>query len=127
MSMRSSASVSTQNAFARQLTLVLSLSCLGVSAQAGTTDSAPEQERLTAALRQLDGIERLIAPEAERPIDEHARYFFDYARMRADVQRIRAGIQDYLTPSRAQPRDANQLFGDYRQTTVAPAEAEGPR
>jgi len=105
--------------------LLLSLYSLGISAPAGATSAVPEQERLTIALRQLDSIERLVATQAEQPLNERARYYFDYARLNADLERIRAGIHGYLSPSRAQPRDASQLFGDYRQATVVPADTEG--
>lgn len=46
---------------------------------------------------------------------ERARYHFDYTRLTADLQRMRAGINDYLTPQRAQPRAPAALQGDYRQ------------
>ena len=123
--MRFYAPVSKQNSFDRLLVLLLSLGSLGISAQAGAAGSMPEQERLTIALRQLDSIERLVAPQADRPLDERARYYFDYARLNADLERIRVGIHGYLSPSRAQPRDASQLFGDYRQATVVPADTGG--
>ncbi|WP_419792496.1 RAQPRD family integrative conjugative element protein [Pseudomonas citronellolis] len=125
MSMQSYVPVSKQSSFDRLLVLLLSLSSLGISAQAGAVDAMPEQERLTAALRQLDSIERLVAPQAEQSLNERARYYFDYARLNADLERIRAGIHGYLSPSRAQPRDASQLFGDYRQATVVPADTGG--
>ncbi|PMX27613.1 MULTISPECIES: RAQPRD family integrative conjugative element protein [unclassified Pseudomonas] len=85
-------------------------------------DATPEHTRLAAALRQLDSIERLVAQQAAQQLDEHARYHFDYARLSADLDRVRAGIRDYLTPTRAQPRDPAVLLGDYRQpvTSLAP-------
>lgn len=125
MSMRSYAPVSKQNSFDKLLVLLLSLGSLGISAQAGAAGSIPEQERLTIALRQLDSIERLVATQAEQPLNERARYYFDYARLNTDLERIRVGIHGYLSPSRAQPRDASQLFGDYRQATVVPADTGG--
>lgn len=123
--MRSYAPVSKQNSFDKRLVLLLSLGSLGISAQAGAAGSMPEQERLTIALRQLDSIERLVATQTEQPLNERTRYYFDYARLNADLERIRAGIHGYLSPSRAQPRDASQLFGDYRQATVVPADTGG--
>lgn len=41
------------------------------------------------------------------------RYFFDYPRLAADIERIRHGLENYLTPSRAQPRDPVELSGSY--------------
>ena len=37
------------------------------------------------------------------------------AKLREDIERVRSGIRDYLTPQRAQPRDPATLIGDYRQ------------
>jgi len=92
---------------------------LGLPARAHADDVIPEHARLAAVLRQLDTIDRLIAQETARPRNERARYHFDYGRLSTDLERVRAGIRDYLTPSRAQPRDPAALLGDYRQSTAA--------
>lgn len=99
---------------------------LCLAAQASDDDATPEHARLAAALRQLDSIERLVAQQAAQPRDERARYHFDYGRLSADLDRVRAGIRDYLTPSRAQPRDPTELLGDYRQPTAALEAQEAP-
>ncbi|HBM67062.1 MAG TPA: hypothetical protein DD418_27455 [Pseudomonas sp.] len=96
---------------------------LCLASQAGADDATPEHARLAAALRQLDGIERLVAQQAAQSPDGRARYHFDYGRLAADLERVRAGIRDYLSPSRAQPRDPTTLLGDYRQSVTPPAEA----
>lgn len=103
------------------LTLALLLG-LCLAGHVSADDATPEPARLAAALRQLDSIERLVAQQAAQQHDEHARYHFDYARLSADLDRVRAGIRDYLTPTRAQPRDPAVLLGDYRQpaTSLAP-------
>ncbi|QXH77979.1 RAQPRD family integrative conjugative element protein [Pseudomonas salmasensis] len=80
--------------------------------------SALEQDQLSLILQQLDTIEHLatraqIASSAEST----ERYRFDYLRLTQDIQRIRLGVQDYLSPSRAQPRDPSELVGDYRLDT----------
>lgn len=94
--------------------IVLALFLAG-PAFAHAADTTLEHARLATALRQLDVIERLVVQEVERPQQRHTRYFFDYIRLSADLERIRAGIRDYLTPQRAQPRDPIELLGDYRQ------------
>ncbi|EJO93273.1 hypothetical protein A471_13781 [Ectopseudomonas mendocina DLHK] len=99
--------------------LIPALLGLCLAAHAGADDATPEHARLAAALRQLDSIERLIAQQAAQPPDERARYHFDYGRLAADLERVRDGIHDYLTPSRAQPRDPAELLGDYRQPASA--------
>lgn len=98
------------------LALLLGL-CLADHASAD--DATAEQTRLAAALRQLDSIERLVAQQDTLPPDKRARYYFDYGRLAADLERVRGGIRDYLTPSRAQPRDPAELLGDYRQPAAA--------
>jgi RAQPRD family integrative conjugative element protein len=87
---------------------------MGIIPQA-LADEAPRQRKeLAAALRQLDALERRVEQSAAAtPIVPGARYHFDYPRLRADLARVRAGIQDYLAPSRAQPRDPSELSGQY--------------
>lgn len=97
---------------------------LGLTSHAGADDSTPEHARLAAALRQLDSIERIVAQQAVQPLDESSRYHFDYARLAADLQRVRNVIRDYLTPTRAQPRDPALLLGDYRQSASPLTEPE---
>lgn len=104
-------------------TLLLGLCLAG---HAGADDATPEHTRLAAALRQLDSIERLVAQQATQPPDARARYHFDYGRLAADLERVRGGIRDYLTPSRAQPRDPAELLGDYRQPAAALDVQEAP-
>ena len=54
-----------------------------------------------------------MAEQAVAAPQERARYHFDYVRLRADLQRVRTGLQDYLVPQRAQPRDPVPMSGDY--------------
>ncbi|MDA8454289.1 hypothetical protein M4R22_05900 [Acidovorax sp. GBBC 3334] len=84
-------------------------------------DPALEREQLASAIRLLDQVDRIgRAPEATEAV-QRARYHFDHARLRSDVERVRAGISSYLTPRRAQPRDPSSLAGTY--TREAPAES----
>ncbi|AGW91603.1 integrative conjugative element protein, RAQPRD family [Ralstonia pickettii DTP0602] len=77
------------------------------------SDGALEREELSALARQIELADRLAEHAANTALNERARYHFDYARLRADLKRIRAGVQDYLVPQRAQPRDPVPLAGDY--------------
>ncbi|WP_108574302.1 RAQPRD family integrative conjugative element protein [Pseudomonas sp. GV047] len=99
--------------------LLLSLAIVHSSSYAA---SAHEQDQLSLFQRQLDTIERLAtqAEAVSRP-ESKERYRFDYPRLIQDLQRIRQGVQGYLSPSRAQPRDPSELVGDYRLDT-APGE-----
>lgn len=101
------------------LAVALALSLIAcLSSSAG--DESIERERLTAVLRELDAIERLTRESELAAPTSGTRYHFDYARLRADLARVRAGIEDYLVPVRAQPRDPQALQGDYRREAAAP-------
>ena len=88
-------------------------------------DSDAEREQLAAVIRQLTITEHLAVQTAARAAPAGTRYHFDYARLQQDLQRIRQGIEHYLTPSRAQPRDPQPLAGDYARE-VDPHEASSP-
>lgn len=95
--------------------LLLSLS---IAHGSGYAASAHEQEQLSLVQQQLDTIERLATrAEVARPLGPFEHYRFDYPRLTQDIQRIRQGVLSYLFPSRAQPRDPNELVGDYRLNT----------
>lgn len=96
---------------------------------AGSDDNTAEREALAAVTRQLDLLARLADYAASTSLQERTRYHFDYARLHEDVARVRAGVQDYLVPQRAQPRDALPLAGDYTRNRLAekkPATREVP-
>lgn len=82
------------------------------------SDSAIEREQLVAVERQLDLADRLAEQAARVSPQDRARYHFDYGRLREDLRRIRGGIQDYLVPLRAQPRDPVPLAGDYVRSSA---------
>lgn len=92
------------------LALAVSFSALRPAIAA---DDALEREQLATVVRQLDLTDRLTERAASTAPRERARYHFDYTRLRTDLQRIRADLQDYLVPQRAQPRDPVPLAGDY--------------
>lgn len=77
--------------------------------------SAHEQNQLSLILQQLDTIEHLAArAQTASSAESTERYRFDYLRLTQDIQRIRQGLQGYLSPTRAQPRDLHEMVGDYR-------------
>lgn len=95
--------------------LLLSLTIVHGSCYAA---SAYEQEQLSLIQRQLDTIELLSTGAMEAgEAEPDERYHFDYPRLIQDIQRIRQGVKDYLSPSRAQPRDPSELVGEYRLDT----------
>lgn len=95
--------------------LLLSLAIVHGSSYAA---SAHEREQLSLVQQQLDTIERLAAQaKVARTSEPNERYRFDYPRLSQDIQRILQGMQNYLSPSRAQPHDSGELVGDYRLDT----------
>ncbi|MNE19836.1 Plasmid protein [compost metagenome] len=95
--------------------LLLSLAIVDGNSYAA---SGHEQDQLSLVQQQLDIIERLATQaEAASTAEPVERYRFDYPRLIQDIQRIRQGVKDYLSPSRAQPRDPSELVGEYRLDT----------
>lgn len=89
-----------------------------------SSETGSEPSRLAGLLHQLNQIERQAEASSRLPRDETSRYHFDYTRFRDDVQRMRQGIRDHLSPRRAQPRDPLPLSGDYRREAEARHEPE---
>lgn len=106
--------------------LVLAVAGAVPAVAADAPDTTAERDVLAAVVRQLDLLDRLAERAAAVSPPERARYHFDHARLREDLQRVRTGIQDYLTPPRAQPRDPVELSGDYRQSSP-PSDQEAPQ
>ncbi|HAG1890148.1 TPA: RAQPRD family integrative conjugative element protein [Salmonella enterica subsp. diarizonae serovar 48:k:-] len=80
-----------------------------------------EREELTLSLNQLSQIEASLnraQQSARSGINE--RYYFDYPRIHGDLTILRSGIEHYLTPARAQPRDMTTLAGQYREEKTTP-------
>ncbi|UAN63384.1 RAQPRD family integrative conjugative element protein [Serratia sp. JSRIV006] len=80
---------------------------------------AAEKDELATSLRLLDqaqaSLERARVAAAQSDPAAHGRYFFDYSRVTADINTIKAGIDHYLEPSRAQPREAGTVAGNFRR------------
>jgi len=105
--------------------LLLAAAGLQPAVAADAADNAAEREMLAAVTRQLELLDRLAERGATTAPQERSRYHFDYARLRADLQRMRAGVRDYLVPQRAQPRDPVPLAGDYTRSGAA-SDKEAP-
>lgn len=97
----------------RTYTFLLLVTCL-VTLPAVAQESR-ERSDLGLVQRQFAAIEQL-ADRAKSGSDEidGVRYRFDYLRFATDLERVREGIQQYLSPSRAQPADLVELAGQYR-------------
>jgi RAQPRD family integrative conjugative element protein len=100
--------------------LVVALAASLGASSTFATDNETEAAALAALLRQLDAIERIANDASHSVHTSHARYHFDYARLKDDLARVRAGVENYLSPERAQPRDPELLAGAYRREGDAP-------
>jgi RAQPRD family integrative conjugative element protein len=99
------------------MALVLILCCINTQADSPVSEST----NLELILRQLDAIDRIARASEALPVQDGARYFFDYPRFAAEIELMRQGIKAYQTPIRAQPRQAPELTGHYlRQGKSAP-------
>lgn len=96
------------------LTALLLATLWAWALSAFATDTDLHRQDLASALRQLELLDRFVANVASthQPTPDE-RYHFDHTRLREDLQRMRAGIQAYLSPPRAQPREPQPLSGDY--------------
>lgn len=94
------------------LPLVIGLALVAPVCAAPTSEEAS----LTLMQNQLDQLElTLLRAQAQASKSANARFFFDYAQAHTDIQTIRTGIDQYLTPERAQPRTLLPLPGLYRR------------
>ncbi|MFW3895235.1 RAQPRD family integrative conjugative element protein [Pseudomonas bharatica] len=83
---------------------------LGAAAQVRS-----ERSDLALVQRQIAVIEQLVERARGSHIDTEGSYYhFDYPRFATDLARVRQGINNYLSPSRAQPADLVDLTDDYR-------------
>jgi len=101
-------------------TFITAVATLIAVAPALSADTDTEEARLAALARQIAALERAAQRSAELSVADGNRYHFDYARLNADLARIRGGIEDYLNPVRAQPRDPQVLSGKYRTDAAQP-------
>lgn len=87
----------------KSLLLVSIFSCLPAYA-------STEQEQLMQAIKQLDAA-KLSLQRAERvaKASPKTREYFNYAAVNRDIETVKKGINQYINPSRALPRDPNLL------------------
>jgi len=106
------------------LSVLLMMALSPMALAEALAEAAHQRQELAAALRQLDALERLVQHSAANtPVIAGERYHFDYPRLLADLAQVRSGIQTWLAPSRAQPRDLTDLSGDYRREQVSHSSA----
>lgn len=91
--------------FFRQLTITLAASTL-LASPVVLASEAFEREQLTLLLKQISNA-HTIAATAHKQISptDTDRYWLDYERLERDLKRIQHGVEHYLSPHRAQPRE----------------------
>lgn len=76
-----------------------------------------ELDELATTQRLLDQVQ--LTPDRARTVaaqsdpNNSRRYLFDYKKANEDLNTMRAGIDRYTQPSRAQPLDYGKVSGDY--------------
>lgn len=99
--------------------LLLCGGVLGLTSLASSPASASEKDELASAQRMIvqvqASLERARVASVQADPSERGRYFFDYQRANADLKTISSGIDRYLEPTRAQPRDLSGVAGNYRR------------
>ena len=80
---------------------------------------ASERENFALLISQLNQLNATLErAEQQASLSPRSRFFFDYHQARADIHAMHTGVEQYLTPSRAQPRTVLPLAGDYRRESV---------
>lgn len=82
--------------------------------------STYEREQIRLMLVQITNIEAIaLQMDRNTSVLDTDRYQFDHVRFQKDLGAIRAGLEHYLTPARAQPRDVVDVVGEYQQEKSA--------
>lgn len=82
--------------------------------------NASELDELATTQRLLDqvqfSLDRARTVAAQSDPNNRRRYLFDYKKANEDLNTMRAGIDRYTQPSRAQPLDYGKVSGDYTRS-----------
>lgn len=96
-----------------------SINALVITLCSLSTAVASEQSELAQAIRQLNAAEQaLMRAQNQARTEVKHRFYFDYPSARADINKVRSGINNYINSERAQPRHPKQLknlSGDYER------------
>ncbi|MGR3807776.1 RAQPRD family integrative conjugative element protein [Pasteurella testudinis] len=72
--------------------------------------TASEQEQLAQAIKQLDAAQAsLVRALQQSKTSAKSREYFDYSAAQRDISTVKNGIQQYISPSRAIPRNPQAL------------------
>lgn len=103
--------------YPNQLFSRLLLSVLASAAFVGTpavslADGEAERTELARLIHEIERLE-LVIEQAEQAAESAERVHFQYAWLRTDLARVKAGIREYLESVPITPRTVIPLAGDY--------------
>lgn len=75
-------------------------------------DIESENVTLTQIVQEIDALQILVN-EADQQQPHYVRMRFQYAKLRADLQKIRNGIEQQLHQEAIEPRSEDPISGDY--------------
>lgn len=75
-------------------------------------DAPTERKDLVRLIHELDELEVTVQQAESAAVSTH-RVRFQYAWLRADLEKIKAGIREYLDTAPTTPRAVPPLAGDY--------------
>jgi RAQPRD family integrative conjugative element protein len=77
-----------------------------------SADAATERAELVRLLHELENLETLVA-RAEASAVSTQRIRFQYLWLRGDLEKVKAGVREYLDTAPVTPRVPAPLAGDY--------------
>lgn len=94
--------------------LIFNLMTVGGFIPAAYADTEAENATLARIVHELDALQPLInQAQSERP--RYARVRFNYDKLRADINKIKQGIQQQLSNAPIEPHIVQPIAGDYMQ------------
>ncbi|OWS77238.1 hypothetical protein CBW22_03735 [Pantoea sp. VS1] len=85
--------------------------CISFSVMASELEEHATTQHLLDQVQLFHDQTRAVAAQSDP--NNRRRYLFDYNKANEDLNTMRAGIDRYMQPSRAQPLDYGKVSGDY--------------
>ncbi len=115
--------------FSRFKKIAFTVALSGLLSTQAIASEVFEREQLSLILKQVKNAQRITVAAHEKvtPTDIE-RFWFDYERLEHDLKKIQLGIEHYMTPNRAQPRElhgemASSYMRDRRELNATTSES----
>lgn len=115
--------------FSRFKKIAFTVALSGLLSTQAIASEVFEREQLSLILKQVKNAQRITVVTHEKitPTDTE-RFWFDYERLERDLKKIQLGIEHYMTPNRAQPRElhgemASSYMRDRRELNATTSES----